>query len=210
MFALQNRPPSDDNNPVPLTLSDIQREIAALPPTLSVEGVEAAEANAPAGNAALQIVARQGRLILKLSAAAESLEARYHALAEQTQAQNERVNALSEEARQAQKRTRQVSLEAIRLMDALDWVGEALEARGQDALLSPLRSAQRDCLRRLASAGITEIPCAGQLDGHLHEAVGTGKAADEDTPRYHIVSVVQRGYQCGPDILRRAKVVTAA
>jgi molecular chaperone GrpE (heat shock protein) len=114
---------------------------------------------------------------------------------------------LSEARRDAERRARQVALEAIHLMDALDWVQGALTARG-DALAREVALAQRDCLRRLAAVGVTEIPCDGLMDGRLHEGVDTADGSGK--PQYHIISVVRRGYQCGPEVLRRAEVVTAA
>jgi len=186
-----------------MTLSDIQREIAALP---------ALTADAPEGDGAeavspLQIVSKQGRLILRLSAATEAMEARYRELSGQLDERDRRIADLGEAKRDAERRARQVALEAIHLMDALDWIQGALMARG-DALARDAALAQRDCLRRLAAVGVTEIPCDGLMDGRLHEGLDTVDGSGK--PQYHIVSVVRRGYQCGPEVLRRAEVVTAA
>jgi molecular chaperone GrpE (heat shock protein) len=123
-----------------------------------------------------------------------------------------RLNAeIAEAKREGQEQTRKIALEAIRLMDVLDWTQAALRTRGEAAadLVPEVASAQRDCLRRLAAVGITEIPCQGMMDGRLHEGLETVPEAEATVPRYHIVRMVRRGWQCGADILRRAGVVTA-
>jgi molecular chaperone GrpE (heat shock protein) len=191
-----------------MTLSDIQREIAALP-KLTAEVLPDGSGSEGGGEAVspLQIVSKQGRLILRLSAATEAMEARYRELSAQLDERDQRIAKLGEAKRDAERRVRQVALEAIHLMDALDWVHGALAARS-DALAHDVLLAQRDCARRLVAVGVTEIPCDGLMDGRLHEGVDT--AEDTGKPRYYIVSVVRRGYQCGPDVLRRAEVITAA
>jgi molecular chaperone GrpE (heat shock protein) len=190
-----------------MTLSDIQREIAALP-ELTVETPEGDDQEDGSKTASpLQIVSKQGRLILRLSAATEAMEARYRELSGQLDERDRRIMELGEAKRDAERRARQAVLEAIHLMDALDWIQEALAARG-DALAREVALAQRDCARRLAAVGVTEIPCDGLMDGRLHEGVDT--AADTGKPKYYIISVVRRGYQCGPEVLRRAGVITAA
>jgi molecular chaperone GrpE (heat shock protein) len=191
-----------------MTLSDIQREIAALP-ELTADALPAGSGTEGGGEATspLQIVSKQGRLILRLSAATEAMEARYRELSGQLEERDRRLAESSEAKREAERRARQMALEAIHLMDALDWVQGALVARG-DALACDVLLAQRDCARRLAAVGVTEIPCDGLMDGRLHEGVDT--AEDTGKPQYHIVSVVRRGYQCGPEVLRRAEVITAA
>ncbi|MBC8102245.1 MAG: nucleotide exchange factor GrpE [Cytophagales bacterium] len=205
---------------LPMDLADIQREIAALPATLPPpDGITAAEdtaASAQGVSGPLQIVSKQGRVILRLSAAVEALESQTKALADEAKRQRQEADAAGERLRQSERRARQTALEAIHLMDALDWVGEAVGARGDLALSREIVSAQRDCLRRLAAVGVTEIPAArgAAMDGRLHEGL---EAAEEDgddgkggVPQYHIRSLVRRGYQIGPDILRRAGVITAA
>jgi Molecular chaperone GrpE (heat shock protein) len=207
--------PSPSNGDYVLDLSDLERELEALP-SLWVEGDEEAEeeeatsaaATAEATPDPLQIVARQGRLILRLSAAAEGLDARYRELSEQQRAVENRVEEAREEARLARQQVRKVALEAVHLMDALDWVYEALEHRG-DPLAAQVASARRDCLRRLAAVGINEIPASsgGVMDGRLHE--GLESISAPDVPQYHIITVVRPGYQMGADVLRRAEVTTA-
>jgi hypothetical protein len=109
-------------------LTDLRREIDALP-ELRVGG-EGENAAPPVPVSPLQVISRQGRLILKLSASAESLDARYKELSERQRTQEARLEAAEEEARAAKRQARQTALEAVRLMDALDWVQEALTARG--------------------------------------------------------------------------------
>ena len=190
-----------------MTLSDIQREIAALP-NLEVERDASAAVAATASP--LQIVSKQGRLILRLSASVTAMEAYCRELGERLGAHSARMGDLAEEKRAAEARARQIALEAIRVMDALDWVGEALAARpeGGDPLAGEVASARRDCLRRLAAVGITEVPCQGAMDGRLHEGLETTPGPLAGKARYDIVSVLRRGYQCGADVLRRAGVVT--
>jgi len=187
-------------------LADLRREIDALP-ELRVSGEGGDVATPPVPVSPLQVISRQGRLILKLSATAESLDARYKELSERQRAQEARLEAAEEEARAAKRQARQAALEAVRLMDALDWVQEALTARGLP-LAGDVASAQRDCLGRLAALGLTEVPANGLMDGRLHEGL---EAVETDAvPQYHIVRVLRRGWQMGPDVLRRAGVVTAA
>jgi molecular chaperone GrpE (heat shock protein) len=191
-----------------MTLSDLQREIAALP-TLTLPDTEAkSKAEGEVSIASpLDIVARQGRLILRLTAATEAIEGRYRDIAAQMTERDAQIEAQMEARKEADRRLRQMAAEVIHLMDALDWVHNTLEARG-DSLVREVASAQRDCLRRLAAVGITEIPTTGMADGRLHEGVDTAETSE--TSQYHIVSVVRRGFQLGPEILRRAEVITAA
>lgn len=182
---------------------DIQREIAALPALVFEGAVEESEPASP-----LQIVSKQGRLLLRLSASAEALDRQYATLVARMAERDARLEAQDDARRAAERQTRQTALAAIRLMDALDWVYDALAQRDQQALARDVDAARRDCLRRLASVGVSEIPCQGMMDPTLHEGLAT--AATDETPRYHIVRVDRRGFQCGPDVLRRAGVTTAA
>lgn len=187
---------------------DIQREIAALP-TLAGD----ADPNAVPDHDALsplQIVAKQGRLLVRLSASADALEARYRELSRQLDTRNAQSDAMAQAQKTAQKETRQMALVCIHLMDALDWVRTALEAQGAASLAREVAAAERDCLRRLAAIGVTEIPCQGLMDAKLHEGVDTVLLSAGDVPRYHIVKTIRRGFQAGPEVLRRASVVTAA
>lgn len=200
-----------------MTLAEILREISALPATLP-EVAEAAGGGgadaAPGSSAPLQVISKQGRLILRLSASLEALEARYKELAEEGKAWRTQAETAAEAARVSERRARQTALEAIHLMDALDWVSESVRARGEEKFAEQIAAAQRDCLRRLAAVGVTEIPAprGSEMDGRLHEGLDavTATGADSDVPRYHILSLVRRGYQQGPDVLRRAGVITAA
>lgn len=193
-----------------MTLEDIQREIAALPATLPAVSERDGDAVSPSGP--LQVVSKQGRLILRLSAALEGLEARVRDLTEEARTRRREAEETSDTLRAAERRLRQTALECVHLMDALDWIFEATRARGDERLAGQIVSAQRDCLRRLAAVGITEIPASrgAVMDGRLHEGLEAVPAAPEngDVPRYHIVELVRRGYQCGTDVLRRAEVKT--
>lgn len=228
-------------SPAFMTITEIWREIQALPDLTAVpkEGATtAAAAKETAAIAPLQLVVRQRQMLLRLATAAEALERRNQELTDlarkreavfTVQLQEKNQDLRNNEARLAQKtteltaelnearrngetQTRKIALEAIRLMDALDWVHEALSTRGDVVadLSRELASAQRDCLRRLASVGIEEIPAVGRIDVHLHE--GMDVAAPDTAggvPQYHIVRVVRRGWRSGAEILRRASVVTA-
>lgn len=210
-----------NSRPAMMTLADLQREVAALP-TLQAPADAADQSTVEP----LQVIARQGRLILKLAAAADATEARLRALGEETGAhlqildarteavrrtlaERERVREeLTERLRGAEQRLRQTAQTALHLLDALTWAQEAAGARGDESLAQDLESALRDCRRRLAALGITEIPADGPLDGRLHE--GVDAVPDEQVPQYHILRLIRPGYQMGADILRRAQVVTAA
>ncbi|MBC8101935.1 MAG: nucleotide exchange factor GrpE [Cytophagales bacterium] len=197
-----------------LTLEDIQREILALPPSLPPPGEAGGGENARMPDSPLQIISKQGRLILRMTAAIEALEARTQDLADEARRQRQQAEDAAEALRLSQQRGRQMALEAIHLMDALDWVSEAIAARGDEKLARSVVSAQRDCLRRLAAVGVSEIPAAQgtAMDGRLHEGLDSvpGEGGDAEVPQYHILSLMRRGYQSGPDVLRRAGVVTAA
>lgn len=191
-----------------MTLADLQREIAALP-TLTPPQIES-KGRAEGENSVvtpLDIVARQGRLILRMTAAIEAVEGKYRDIAVQMSERDAQIEEQREDRKEAERRMRQMATEVIHLMDALDWVYTTLNTR-EDTLVREVAAAQRDCLRRLAAVGITEIPTEGVADGRLHEGVDTTKTSEK--PQYHIVSVVRRGFQLGPEILRRAEVVTAA
>ena len=197
-----------------MTLEDIQREIAALPPTLSPPLTALGSEAIPGTNGSLKVVSKQGRLILRLAAAVEGLEARTRELADEAKTHRKQAEEAAEALRLSERRERLMALEAIHLMDALDWAGEATGARGEDKLAREILSAQRDCLRRLAVLGVTEIGAArgAVMDGRLHEGLDSTPAGDDnaDVPQYHILSLVRRGYQLGPDVLRLAGVTTIA
>jgi molecular chaperone GrpE (heat shock protein) len=198
-----------------MTLSDLQREIAALPTLTPPQTESKGKAEGEISIASpLDIVTRQGRLILRLIAATEAVEGRYRELAAQNRdiatqmaERDGQIEEQREARKEADRRLRQMATEVIHLMDALDWVYTTLNAR-EDSLVRDVAAAQRDCLRRLAAVGITEIPTNGIADGRLHEGVDTTETSE--TEQYHIVSVVRRGFQLGPEILRRAEVITAA
>jgi molecular chaperone GrpE (heat shock protein) len=191
-----------------MTLSDLQREIAALPTLMPPQTEAKGKAEGEVSIASpLDIVARQGRLILRLIAATEAVEGRYREIAAQMVERDGQIESQMEARKEADRRLRQMATEVIHLMDALDWVHTTLNAR-EDSLVRDVAAAQRDCLRRLAAVGITEIPTEGMVDGRLHEGVDTTETSE--TPQYHVVSVVRRGFQLGPEILRRAEVITAA
>ncbi len=225
-----------------MTVSDIQREIERLPALLTVapNANSSGEESAPAAPtlSPLQVAAKQGRLLLRLSAASEATEARLRDLAHQAQERDaslreaqEAAKAARDEAkrerearRDAEAETRKLALETIRFMDALEAARDAAaSATPQTDFARELGIALQNGARRLAAAGITEVPTAGLMDGRLHSGVDTvprhasetpGDENREDnentreTPQYHIVGVVRRGWQRGPDILRRADVVT--
>jgi molecular chaperone GrpE (heat shock protein) len=149
-----------------------------------------------------------------MTAAVEALEVRTRELADDAKRQREQADDAAEALRLSQQRGRQMALEAIHLMDALDWVAESVAARGDAKFAREIVSAQRDCLRRLAAVGVSEIPAprGAVMDGRLHEGLDSVPAEGDNTdvPRYHILSLARRGYQSGTDVLRRAGVVTAA
>lgn len=197
-----------------MTIEDIRREISALPSSLPPPGA-AAEAEAFKGpEGPLRIISKQGRLILRMTAAVEGLESRTRELTDEVKRQRQQAEETAEALRLSQQRGRQMALEAIHLMDALDWVAESVAARGEEKFAREIVSAQRDCLRRLAAVGISEIPAArgAFMDGRLHEGLESVSAEGEDdaVQQYHILSLVRRGYQSGSDVLRRAGVTTAA
>jgi molecular chaperone GrpE (heat shock protein) len=208
-----------------MTLDEIRSAIAALPSTLPpAEDRADATMDRPDGGGAaaepmvadpLQVVSRQGRLILRLSAALEALEGRTRDLADGERALRADAERATEALHAAERRSRQLALEAVHLLDALDGTAETSLARGDARLAAQVTAAQRDCLRRLAALGISEIPAprGSAMDGRLHEgleAVPATDASAEGVPRYHIVALLRRGYQWGADVLRRAGVATTA
>jgi len=194
-------------------LETIRRAIAALPERLSIVGEEEEGANIPRTDGPLSVIARQGRLILRLTAATEAMEGRMKALVATQEQEQQALREAQEATRWAESSLRLIARDAtLPLMDALDWAQEAANARGDKTLSDSLAAAVRDGLRRLAAVGITEIPApiGGTFDGRLHEAV----EARQPTPgsgiaRYAILFVVRRGYQRGTEILRRTTVITA-
>lgn len=193
---------------LPNNLQALRERIAALPEKLRVEGDEGTEVSP--GEGPLSVIARQGRLILRLTAAVEATEARLKKQ-EETRTELTTAEAL---AVQAQEETRRVLREtALPLMDALDFAATAASTHGDNALATAIAGARRDGLRRLAGVGISEIPATvgSPFDGRLHEAVESRPAPPSSAiPQYAILAVIRPGYQRGTDILRRTMVVTAA
>lgn len=181
---------------------DIAEELGRLP-TLGLP----ATGGAGAAASPLGIVSKQGRLLLRLGAATESLDSRYGTLAEQIAAQSERLTRAEDARLDAEASARQAALTTVQMMDALDWVYDRLVSSDLAETAQEVDAARRDCLRRMAGAGISEIPAQDVFDGRLHE--GLEAVAAEGIPPYQIVRVVRRGFQIGPDVLRRAAVVTA-
>jgi molecular chaperone GrpE (heat shock protein) len=188
---------------MPLNIQEEIRRLPLLSQTKATSGNTGENGVSP-----LQIVSKQGRLIMRLSASSEALNQRYEELVKQQTERGERMVKLEDACHEAERRAKQVSLTAIQLMDALDWVHEALLQNGQETFARDVEAAQKDCLRRLASVGITEIAATGLFDGSFHEGLDT--EASSEGPKYHIVKVIRRGFQNGAEILRRAGVVTAA
>jgi len=184
---------------------NVQEEIQRLP--LLGGAKETGEQAPEAGISPLQIVSKQGRLIMRLSASTEALDQRYQELIRQQAERDEHVGKLEDARGTAERQVKQVSLAAIQLMDALDWVHASLLQQGQNIFALDVEAAQKDCLRRLSDVGITEIGAEGLFDGRLHEGLDTQVSAD--VPQYHIVKVLRRGFQNGPEILRRTSVVTS-
>jgi len=192
-------------NDLLLDLQTIRERIAALPERLQVEGEESTDSK---NEGPLAVIARQGRLILRLTAAVEAMESR---VKDQEGARQEAVVARSA-ADDAGEETRRVLREvALPLMDALDFAAETAATRGDAGLSDALAGARRDGLRRLATVGVARIPATPgtPFDGRLHEAVET-RPAPPGMDRYVILAVVRPGYQRGTEILRSATVITSA
>lgn len=196
-----------------MTREEIRAEIERLPRTLNPENGEDDTPSSPLrqpsgpGSTPLDVVSRQGRLLMRLTASSESVDGRIKELVRVAEKQAAEAETLRGERRRAEERARHFTLETIRLIDTLDRLQAALAAK-EDPLADEAASAQRDAARRLTALGVTEIPCVGTSDGRLHESVDT-VPAPPGTMRYTILSVVRRGWQSGADILRRACVITA-
>lgn len=182
---------------------DIQQEIAALP-TLPQESGDIVTASDPSP---LQVASRLGKQLLRINASYQELNQRQQELAEQLKERDRRLEEAADRERNQERQLRRTAEVAIQILDALDFLHEALATVG-DTLATEAESARRDSLRRLATIGVTEIPATGQFDGSLHEGVGTVPAT-EAVPSYHIAEVVRRGYQMGTHVLRRTEVITA-
>lgn len=205
--------PSDSSSTAPLDLETIRRAIAALPEQLRVAGDEEETPAANRTDGPLAVIARQGRLILRLSAATEAMEGRLKTLVENQAQEQQALREAREATHQAEAMTRQIVREAVLpLMDALEWAQEVAATRNDRALIDSLAAAARDGLRRLSAAGITEIPApiGGTFDGRLHEAVEAQAAPlGSGIARYAVLAVVRRGYQRGTEVIRRTTVITA-
>lgn len=188
------------------SLQSLREQIAALPARLQVSGDEGAET--VASDAPLAIIARQGRLILRLTAAVEGLESRL-----KSQEGTRSVADWESELAIAKEEAGRVLREAVLpLMDALDFAAQTAQAREDGGLSAALSAARRDGLRRLAVVGVSEIPAqtGTPFDGRLHEAVESRPVPDgASVKRYEILSVVRPGYQQGAEVLRRTTVITA-
>ena len=157
-----------------------------------------------------EAVSRQGRTVLRLAAAVEGLTGQSAALERWVRdtltLARARERDLEDALNVSRGETRLVALEAVRVLDALEWACAAARNRKDAEALERFEAARKDCVRRLSAVGIAEIPAEGELDGRLHEGVGTKRS--RRVPQYHIASVVRRGWQRGGDVLRRAQVET--
>lgn len=188
-----------------LIIMDIQRELDRLPARLDLPAPPDTPAAPDA--APLSVLARQGRNLMKLGMATETLTTQIAALSGHLTERDAQIEILQDTAKRQARQELDTAKAAIHLMDALDWIHDSLRQNGQADFADEVAVALRDCLRTLASVGINEIPAEGLLDGRLHEALDT---VESDTvPRYHIVRIVRRGYQRGTEILRPAEVITA-
>ena len=191
-----------------VSLQALREQIAALPPSLHVAGEEPDDAKTT--DAPLAIIARQGRLIMRLTAAVEGTEARLKA---QEVAKAPAAHDWEWELAQAKEEATRILREAVLpLMDALDFAAQMSQNREDIGLTKSLAAARRDGLRRLAAVGVSEIPATAgtPFDGRLHESVESRPAPDGSPAKpYEILSVVRPGYQIGAEVLRRTTVITA-
>jgi hypothetical protein len=150
---------------------DIQKEVARLP-ELVYAGAGETEAAEPSP---MQMVSKLGRNIMRVSLSAEALDKRYTELSEQLKERDERIHALADGKQAAEREARAAAMAAIHVMDALDWLSETATEHGDRELIRSVHAAQRDCLRKLAAAGLSEIPADGPFDGALHESIDTAQ-----------------------------------
>ncbi|MDX1933715.1 MAG: nucleotide exchange factor GrpE [Capsulimonadales bacterium] len=197
-----------------MTIPEILGEVAGLP-VLTV--AETTGASTDTLVSPLTVLSKQGRLLLRLSAALDTLETRVGELRAQQEAERqerERLLRIADQWHTAERRLRQESeerfektvLEAIHFLDSLEWAADALAAK-RHALAKEVALARKDGVQRLASLGVTEVPAVGPADGRLHEGVDT--VSTNTVPPYHIVKVIRCGWQAGEKVLRRAAVLTA-
>lgn len=183
---------------------DIQAEIAALPHLV----LPATETQTSTDNTQpLQIISRQGRIIMRMGASIENVEQRLLDHQRQLDERDRRIGALEDMEFEARRKARNAALAAIHIMDAQDWVYESLISQGQTAFAAEVQASLKDCLNKLAAAGIVAVPCEGEVDGRIHEVIET--VEEEGTPPHHIARVHRRGYLYGTEVLRPAQVATA-
>ena len=196
------------------TLAALSQKTAMLP-RLAVS--ESAGDMALPEASPLTIVAKQGRLLVRLSATVEALEARTGRFSALLATGQEAREQLADQVCQLQQerddlrratdtRIRQLTTETIAFVDALEWAATALKAQ-ESPLAGPMAAMVEDGVRRLTTLGISEIAATGAIDGRLHEGVDTIET--EAVPPYHIVTTVRRGWQLGDTVLRRSVVITA-
>jgi molecular chaperone GrpE len=112
------------------------------------------------------------------------------------------------EAREAEKRGRAAL--ARDLVPALDNLDRALAAGGDGSSLAEgVRLVREEVATVLRRSGVESYEPAGEaFDPHLHEAMMTRPAGDENAGK--VLEVLEKGYRLDGEVLRPARVVVGA
>lgn len=95
-------------------------------------------------------------------------------------------------------------------IEVLDDIELALKNAGDDGAAEWAKGIElihRKMLGNLEKEGVTPVPCDGEFDPMVHEAVSS--EPNPDTESGHIIEVLQQGYQLGNRTLRPARVRVA-
>lgn len=142
--------------------------------------------------------------------AERKLKERIKQLEEENEAFRARLN------REMEKRLEQEKLQVFRdLLEVVDNLERALEAaqdgrsKPEERLQGLVEGVQLNLelfLARLKAAGIEPLEVLNQpFDPHESEAVGVREVQDPNLDQ-HVVEVVQKGFRCGDQLLRPARV----
>ena len=95
-------------------------------------------------------------------------------------------------------------------IEVLDDIELALKNAGEDSAAEWAKGIElihRKMLGTLEKEGVIPVPCDGEFDPMVHEAVSS--EPNPDTESGHIIEVLQQGYQLGNRTLRPARVRVA-
>jgi molecular chaperone GrpE len=121
--------------------------------------------------------------------------------------ENYKKRAAREQQNLSARAAERLVKELLPIVDDLERALEAAEEHEEAKLEEGVRLVHRQLASVLEREGLAEIETDGKFDPHVHEALLSQPADDEEGS---VIEVLQKGYKLGDRVLRPARVVVAA